>query len=129
MGLGFILSHGSTIINFLYLLVGDSMIDCGKLNKRITFQAGTESNDGEGKTIWTDSFTVWAAVLPLTGNRRYLAQQLDASISGTIIIRYRSDVKSSMRIKFGTRYLSIISIRNPEEKNESLEIDYSERID
>jgi SPP1 family predicted phage head-tail adaptor len=105
------------------------MIDCGKMNKRLIFQAGTESNDGEGKTVWTDSFSVWAAVIPLVGNRRYLAQQLDSSISGTIIIRYRSDVKSSMRIKYGSRYLSIISIRDPEEAHISLEIDYSERID
>ena len=103
------------------------MIDCGQLNKRLTFQTGSESNDGEGKTIWRDSFTVWGAVLPLVGNRRYLAQQLDSSIAGTIIIRYRSDLKSSMRVKFGSRYFEIISTRNPDEKNEFWEIDYKEQ--
>lgn len=104
-------------------------MEAGRLRHRITFQTGSESNDGEGITVYTDSFTVWSDIRPLTGNRRYLAQQLDASISGTVIIRYRSDVKSSMRIKFGTRYLTIISIRDPEEAHISLELDFSERID
>ena len=98
----------------------------GDLRHKITFQTGSESNDGEGKTIWTNSFSCYAAIKPLVGNRRYLAQQLDSSIAGTIIIRYRSDLKSSMRIKFGTRYFEIISTRNPDEKNEYWEIDYRE---
>jgi len=39
---------------------GDSlMVKAGQLNKRITFQTGSESNDGEGKTVYIDSFTVW----------------------------------------------------------------------
>ncbi len=97
----------------------------GELNRRITFQS-LIAVAGEGVTTWIDQFSVWAAIKPMVGNRRYLAQQIDARISGTVIVRYRADIIPSMRIKYGTRYFEIISVRNPDEANEMLEIDYAE---
>ena len=103
-------------------------ITSGQLNKRFTFQSPS-TTPGEGITTYTDSFTVWGAYWPLTGNRRYQAQQLDSSIAGTVIIRHRTGVRTSMRIKYGDRYLGIISIRNPKESNKFLEIDVKEYQD
>ena len=103
-------------------------ITSGQLNKRITFQAAT-IQPGEGVTTWTDVCTVWAAVKPLVGNQRYNAKQVDSTLSGKVIIRYRRDIEASMRVKLGERILSISSIINPNESNEFLEIEYSEGLD
>jgi SPP1 family predicted phage head-tail adaptor len=46
-----------------------------------------------------------------------------------VIIRHRTGVRTSMRIKYGDRYLGIISIRNPKESNKFLEIDVKEYQD
>ena len=103
-------------------------IKAGQLNKRITFQISSTSA-GEGITSWSDYCTVWAAILPHVGNRRYQAKQLDSEIEGQIIIRYRDDITSSMRIKYLDRYFQILSIINPGEANTQLEIEYKEVLD
>ena len=103
-------------------------MNVGKLDRRLIFQSATPAA-GEGMVTYTNAFTVWAAIKPLVGTRRYIAQQLDSSIAGTVIVRYRSDIMTSMRMIYGTRILEIISIRNPNESNEWLEIDYKEYID
>ena len=104
------------------------MIDAGQLNKRITFQTPAVAA-GEGVTTWVDSFTIWGAIKPLVGSRRYAAKQLNSEISGQIVIRYRNDIDPAMRIKYGTRYFQILAVINPNEENESLEIEYKELLD
>jgi SPP1 family predicted phage head-tail adaptor len=104
------------------------MINAGQLNKRITFQTPVVIPI-EGITSYTDYCTVWAAIRPLVGNRRYQAQQYNSEIAGQIIIRYRNDITSSMRIKYLDRRFQILSIINPGEVNEALEIEYKELLD
>ena len=104
------------------------MIDAGQLNKRITFQAPTVTA-GEGITGYVDSFTVWGAIKPLVGSRRYQAKQLNSEVAGQIVIRYRDDVTTPMRVKYNSRYFQILSIVNPNESNEALEIEYKELQD
>ncbi len=106
-------------------------MEAGTLNKRLTFQTNTPTANsiGELTDTWSDAFTVWGAVKPLVGNRRYMAKQLTADVSGQVIIRYRDDVEPTMRIKYGSKYLYIISIVNPDERNKTLEVEYSEVLD
>lgn len=103
-------------------------IEAGKLNKRITIERPV-AVAGEGVTSWATVCTVWAQIRPLVGNRRYQAQQLNADVAGQVVIRYRRDITTSMRILYSVRYFQIISIIDPDEKHETLEIDYKEVLD
>jgi SPP1 family predicted phage head-tail adaptor len=103
------------------------MIEAGNLNKRLTFQTGT-SNAGDALT-WADTLTVWGSVEPLTGTWLFQSQQANSKTSGIVKVRFNTDINSSMRIKFGSRYLRIDTIINPKEYNEYLQIMYSEWLD
>jgi SPP1 family predicted phage head-tail adaptor len=100
------------------------MILSGDLKKRIELQAMTKTPDGQGgfNSTWNTLDTVWAAIWPTSASERIQGNQPTMTISHRIRIRYRANVKASMRIKFGTRYFSIVSIINPEERRELLDI-------
>jgi SPP1 family predicted phage head-tail adaptor len=106
-------------------------MDGSKLNRRVTFQTNTPTANSIGEFVdtWADTLTVWAAVKPLVGAIRFTAQQANSKVSGKVIVRYNSTIIASMRISYDSRYLKIISIVNPDEANQWLEIDYSEALD
>jgi len=94
------------------------------LNKRITLQYETKTADGMGgfDVVWTDLATVWAAVWPISANEIVQSMQTNMILSHRIRIRYRSDLTSAYRIKFGSRYFNIVSLINPNERGEWLDI-------
>lgn len=99
-------------------------MDSGKLNKRITLQYQTKVPDGMGSftVTWTDAATVWAAIWPMTGSEAVQSMQSDMVITTRIRIRYRSVLRPDWRISYGGRYFNIVSIINPSERNEWLDI-------
>lgn len=103
----------------------------GDLRHRIILEQPVRSKNAMGEQI--DTFvsvaTVWAAVEPLTGTWLFQAQQADSKVSGRVRIRYREDIKPTWRILFDGRYLSIVSILNPDERKKELIIMYSEALD
>jgi len=96
----------------------------GDLNKRIILQYETKVSDSMGgfTTVWNDAATVFAAIWPTSAAELIQSMQTDMVISHRIRIRFRSVLRPSWRIKFGTRYFNIVSIINPNEKNEYLDI-------
>lgn len=96
----------------------------GDLNKRVTLQYQTKVPDGMGgfTTSWVDAATVWAAIWPVSASEQVQAAQQVMTISHRIRIRYRSVLKPSWRVKFGTRYFAIVSIINPNERNQMLDL-------
>lgn len=96
----------------------------GDLNKRVTLQYTTKVSDGTGHftETWTDAATIWAAIWPTSAAELMQSMQNDMVISHRIRIRYRSVLRPSWRIRFGLRYFNIVSILNPNEKNEYLDI-------
>ena len=96
----------------------------GDLNKRIILQYETKVSDSMGgfTTVWNDAATVFAAIWPTSAAELVQSKQTDMVISHRIRIRFRSVLRPSWRIKFGTRYFNIVSIINPNEKNEYLDI-------
>jgi len=94
------------------------------LNKRITLQYQTKIPDGMGgfSLSFVTAATIWAAVWPVSASEQVQAQATTLIISHRIRIRYRSVLKSSWRIKFGNRYFAIVSIINPNEANEFLDL-------
>lgn len=96
----------------------------GDLNKRITFQCPTRVSDGMGgfTTIWVDVYTVFAAIWPLSATKVKENMQMGLNVTHQIRIRYKSTIKASWRGKFGNFYYNIVSIINPNMKNEQLDL-------
>jgi len=100
-------------------------MNIGNLNKRITLQQSTRASDGMGgfTLTWADVATIWAAIWPVSANEQVKSGQTIGNITHRIRIRYRSVLKSSLRIKYGNRYFAIVAPPiNPEERNEWLDI-------
>lgn len=103
----------------------------GDLKHRLELQAPIISANDMLETIqtYTTQATVWGAVEPLSGNLLFNAQQANSEAQGRIRIRYRSDIQPTWRVKYGNRYLKILSIINPFERNQELHILYKEALD
>jgi SPP1 family predicted phage head-tail adaptor len=103
----------------------------GDLKQRIIIQSATHAkNDiGELEDTWGTFATVWAAVEPATGSNYYASKQTEAKVDGRVRIRYRSDLDTTMRILFGSRVLTIVSILQPKENKKETHIMYTEALD
>ena len=106
-------------------------MQAGKLRQRIILQQPAAGSNAIGEVIntWADVATVWSAIEPATGSWYYAGQQAESKVDGRVRIRYRADVLPTWRIKFGDRYLSIVSILNPQERNKELTLMYLESLD
>ncbi len=96
----------------------------GRLRHRIVIQekstAVTRGSYGEETTPWTTYKQVWSEIDPPKSREFFSANQTQAEVTTRVRIRYLPDVKPNMRVKFGTRYLNINSIINPDERNKEL---------
>ena len=97
----------------------------GALDKLISIIGTTRAPDGMGSFTLTDTTiasNIWAAIWPLTGREAVESMQNNMVISHRIRIRYRSAFRPDWRIKYGQRYFAIVSVINPSERNEWLDL-------
>lgn len=92
----------------------------GPLRHRVTIQSFTVSQDSYGEEIktWANLAsvpTVWADVQVAPAGERFLgaAEQVQATVSLKVRIRYRTDVTVQMRLVEGSRYLYIENVYDP----------------
>jgi SPP1 family predicted phage head-tail adaptor len=106
-------------------------MQAGKLKHQIIIQHLVNGKDASGgpTETWVDWKTVWAEILPAVGNVYYQAKQLDASVDGTIKIRYLKGLLPNMRAIWGDRTLNFISFQCPQEGRREIHIKYSEALD
>jgi len=102
----------------------------GSLNKRVTLQYSTKVSNEMGGfvTSWVDAATIWAAIWPVSAAETVQSMQPTMTISHRVRIRYRSVLRANWRIKFGLRYFNIVSVINPNEKNEMLDLMCKESV-
>lgn len=97
------------------------MVAAGRMDRRITFQTFTESQDGAGEPVktWANlatNPTVWAEVLPLAltmrsgGEEIFEADQVLAQAEARFRIRYRSDITTEMRVVHASENFDILSV-------------------
>lgn len=101
------------------------MIRAGELSKTIDIQAPGKTSDGMGgmTTVWTTlAANVYAAIWPVSASEMVQANAASMVLSHRIRIRYRSIFKAAWRLKYGDRYFNIVSIINPNEANEYLDL-------
>ena len=98
----------------------------GKRRARVTIQASTPSQDAHGQPIdsWANlasNAVVWAEVRTKASGESFDAggQQVQALLSTTVILRYRTDILAKMRVLYGSRILEIENAYDPtgEKKN------------
>jgi SPP1 family predicted phage head-tail adaptor len=92
----------------------------GPLRHRVTIQSSTPVQDDHGEPIdaWANIATnpnIWADVQSAPAGEKFLsgAQQVQATVSHKVKIRYRTDVTVQMRLVEGSRYLYIENVVDP----------------
>lgn len=108
-------------------------MDIGKLRHRITIQYLRINQDGYGQIVdteenWQDFKAVWAAIYPATGKEYFSSSKENTEILIKAAIRYTSGITPGMRIVFGSRVFEIVSVINPEERKNELELMCRERV-
>lgn len=87
-------------------------MDARDLIHRITIQrdAGT-TTDAHGQPVpdWKTFAERWAWIQPISGNERYINQQLVASLTHKIMLRYLAGVTAQMRVLFKGRVFEIVA--------------------
>jgi SPP1 family predicted phage head-tail adaptor len=94
----------------------------GELRQRLILQQNQPNTGSYGERLpdWVSLSTIWGAVNPVSA-RQFIEQQRDqAEITHKVKIRFRSDIKSGMRLLFGTRILHIEGVLNTDEANREL---------
>lgn len=100
-------------------------MQAGKLRHRVTFQknAGLKDNVGSRKQIWVDVCTVNAEIKPLSAREVLASKAVMSDVSVKIIIRYRADITSAMRIEYkGVIYSIVGEPINTDMRNRELQL-------
>lgn len=100
----------------------------GTLRERVTWQQNTPVQDNYGEPIesWANigtNPTNWASVLSRASGERFItgAEQVQAEVTHTVRIRYRTDLTVKMRGVWRTnRYLYIENIIDPDGRKADL---------
>lgn len=109
------------------------MIEPGSLNKRITIQERTLTQDGYGQELddWISKGTVWANVKPIGGREKLRSGVVDSVLSHTIAIRYSARFMppasaDAWRIVYKGRFFNIKGARDVDEAHEFIIFDCEE---
>lgn len=114
------------------------MLGAGNLNRRITIQTASSAataRSASGTVTWSDTYTVWAAIWPVSARKILQGQQMVQEVTHRIRIRFRTDITSRQRVKYEdkrqdtTRYFKIRSVLNWEERNRWLDLMCEELLD
>lgn len=97
-------------------------IDAGGLIHRVTIEAPTSDQNDYGEDIraWAEVCTVWACVEELSGTEGLSAQQLHASATHKITMRYRPGISAKQRARFRERTLEIGHVEDFEHRHVAL---------
>lgn len=99
------------------------------MRHKVTVQNASRVSDGQGgfTETWPDGATVWADVKQTKAWEKFQAQQTQTPVIWTVTVRYRTDVTSASRLRYGTKVLWVKEVINREERNLFLDIQAIER--
>lgn len=101
-----------------------------QMKRRVTIQNVSRSPDEQGgfTETWTDGATVYASIDPYTGYQKFQAMQMQTPVTHKIVMRYRDDVTTETRLKFGDRIFDVAEALNVQEDGRFLQIKAVERV-
>lgn len=90
----------------------------GALNQRVQIQRVSNTRDDMGGMIqsWATIATVWAEVKPISAGEQFRRQQIQASASHKVTIRYRNDLLPSDRIVWRNRTFQLKGEMNEDQR-------------
>lgn len=96
----------------------------GELRERVTLQMAQRARDAVGgfSEQWLPQAEVWARVQPMGAGERFWRQQIEAKADWRVSIRYRSDVTTKLRVRWGNRLFQIRGVTNPDERKVFLDL-------
>lgn len=104
----------------------------GQLRERVTIQRKSVTRDGFGAEVvtWPDLVTVWANVRSTDGTEgvESTVDQVVATISHSVLIRYRAGLSPAMRVVWRGKALQILSIVENDNRQRQLILKCSEIV-
>jgi SPP1 family predicted phage head-tail adaptor len=94
------------------------------LRHKLTLQQEIRTADDMGGYVrsWKNIADLWAEIIPVGGMEQFFANQLQASVTHRILLRYRPDITANNRLLFEKRAFNIHAVLNTQERNEMLEL-------
>lgn len=101
-------------------------VTVGDLRHRVTLERKSRgaSDDAGGyvSETWAPVATVWAKLDPKSGRESVDADQVVHRVSHVVTMRARDGVTAAMRLRFGSRILAILEMREIHERGRWLEL-------
>ena len=96
----------------------------GELRHQIELQSFTSTPNGMGgfSQTWSTAATVWAAIWPTSASEQKKAAAPTMVATHQIRMWYYPGLSAAWRVRFGSRYFSIVSIVNHEERNVQMDL-------
>lgn len=94
----------------------------GRLRHRLTIQAQSRTPNGSGgfTMTWADGTTVWANVRPSGADEAVQGNEARPRATFEVDCRYRTDITTAKRLKWGTRILKVVGTENPDGKRRDM---------
>jgi SPP1 family predicted phage head-tail adaptor len=91
----------------------------GDLRHRLTIESPQRLSDGAGgaTVTWTQLASVWAHIKPVSARELRSAEQRAEKVTHEIVLRYRTDINSTMRLTGEGRTFNIEAIINEAERD------------
>ena len=88
----------------------------GQLRTRAVLEAPDDSVDDAGALvrIWRPVASIWAKVSPRRGAELFVAGAQESVLTSEVVVRWRPDIASPMRLRIGVRALSIRAAFDPD---------------
>jgi len=98
-------------------------MNAGELNTYVTFQKEAETEGEYGtETAWQDYVSCWGSLENLSGSEYFAAQQANSEVTGTLKIRYRTDIDPTMRVVINGQAYDIEAMFDPDQSKEKLHV-------
>lgn len=99
-------------------------INPGEFRHVIKFQKQSDQQNsyGENNDNWVDVMNTRAGIYPMSGKEFFVAETVNSEVSHKINMRYMPGITPDMRIMFGERAFSIVSVINFQERNIELQL-------
>lgn len=95
----------------------------GELDTYVTFQEEVETEGEYGtETTWQDYASCWGGIENLSGSAYFAAQQANSEVTGTLKIRYRTDLDPAMRVVIDGQPYDIEAMFDPDQSREELHV-------
>lgn len=104
----------------------------GQFKRRITLEAPCDppqrGDTGEDLRVYMPYATVWAAFRTLSGGERIASQQVAATLTHEVTIRYRAGVRPDHRIVLGQRVFDVKDVRDVDEAHVEIRMQCTEVV-